>query len=349
MTLPIVEQRDRVIAEMLGKSADILRRNLDLQYNDSDVTFDDNEALRRCPDRSHMWVGGTDADQVRRGRRWIAYLAPALASAEMILWRPDLWTAAVAGKEQFAGTRLTEALLPIPLGGVQWWSVDESAGRCPAWQELITLAARSARIYASWGANRLSVALPMSEPLPGDAPITTDSYRLRGVIVCAAHQENGDKGLHFHLVLHSQDARDRVTRLLTVRLALGARLRDHPLILALAAATDFLTQPFLLPAKQATESAQRGSASLPPELRKKYRAEVQRVILRRARPEKEGDEAPARKIGTDKCWEVMGHRRRLKQPRKADGRQVIFVTPYIKGDPDKPLLSRRDRIAEVKR
>ncbi len=48
-------------------------------------------------------------------------------------------------------------------------------------------------------------------------------------------------------------------------------------------------------------------------------------------------------------WMVTGHRRRLREPRKSDGQQVVWVKPYVKGDTSKPLLPRKETIVRVSR
>jgi hypothetical protein len=48
-------------------------------------------------------------------------------------------------------------------------------------------------------------------------------------------------------------------------------------------------------------------------------------------------------------WIVKGHWRRLHAPRKKDGKEVTYVSPYVKGPDGKPLLPPRQTVYAVTR
>ena len=75
---------------------------------------------------------------------------------------------------------------------------------------------------------------------------------------------------------------------------------------------------------------------------------VQRIILRESQSRVKGDpQTDGREY--DHCWNVRAHWRMLPKPRKSDGATFCYVNPYLKGDPDKPLMPVRDMLYHVKR
>lgn len=72
-----------------------------------------------------------------------------------------------------------------------------------------------------------------------------------------------------------------------------------------------------------------------------------RIIQLRRRERGDGNQASAREY--HHRWIVSGHWRKLHEPRKADDAEVTFVSSYVKGPENAPLLQPRESVYVVAR
>lgn len=243
-----------------------------------------------------------------------------LSESVVVVWRGDLFDAACYQADLFWGTKMPVSLLPtVP----QWWPSDVLARTSKAWKIQMDSAKEVGPDCRFQGL--LVVPLP-----DGEAYDVND----KGEISLTASGPT--------LNLQAISTWRGVPGIVTVSTPVGETLRDHPLIRNIVAALTFMEQEFV--DKKTTRYPARFSA-----FRQKYVPLVNQVVLRARHvdvvPGSEADCERHREY--EHSWTVRGHWRKLHEPRKADGQQVVWVRPHIKGDPEKPLLPPRETIVKV--
>jgi len=245
-----------------------------------------------------------------------------LTKSNIVVWRPDILDAACYNVEQFNNTRLPLYLVPTT---PQWWPAEvflKSRHMREAWEEGLDTDVRA------YGAVLKGVLLT-----------TTDTEHR----VFHLRDESGQtaSGLVLIMILMYRSR----CAMWPVGLSVGSIIRPdvnkfHRCVLA---ALSFMNSKFVQPKTFRLPVRFNG-------FRQKYTPCINQILLRARRSEV----VPGSLADTDEahrewahCWTVRSHARRLRQPRKSDGQQVIWVAAHVKGPTDKPMLPPRDTIVKV--
>lgn len=230
-------------------------------------------------------------------------VAMALSESAIVYWDQEVFIAAGhQGEESFKGATFDKSILgTLTKDQPHWWTTNGIFQVAPGF-----------RRYFGLGDNWFmhGILLWLRE--------TGDEWELNGFCLLGPHRLDNDP-----------DGSD-LLRLRALRIADSTGDVDHPLLLAHLA---FLNLPFVSVAKHQFPRAERRRA----EREQRQLPDVKVVLLRR--PEQSESTHTQQGREWHHQWIVRGHWRRQWYPR-AETHKPVYVSPYMKGDPAKPLLSR---------
>lgn len=287
-----------------------------------------------------------DAHQRGRQRRYhLVGLRSTLARSPVVLWRGDLLDAAVSGAKSFYNLPGDMSSAPAES---ELWLLDENGPPSEAWKAL----GRQARECLAQFTDRATAP-------PG--------LQLSAILIETWSQDHWDRAMQNT----SEEQRDLMQRLMeeagwrpdsAIRSSLAVNFlldlpgnkTEMPWVLCtttdaqrlwagnayLFAALEFMRQEFVGRERVPLGKWKSGAPQMP------HHSLIRRVVLRRQHLP--GDKGAGTGRAYSAQWMVAAHWRRLPKPRKADGKQVTYVRPYVKGNPDAPLLPRFN-VSHVKR
>lgn len=262
-----------------------------------------------------------------------------LAAAPVILWRGDLLDAALTDSDAFLGTKANADSFPA---ACETWMLDPDGPKSRGWAELEEDASV---IYNRYRRSRNAAATLLEFSMTAvrlelfSRDVLSDKMRkmpvaaeeVEAICVAAGFKPGIPDADDASATLYLRDRKSGDDYVIDLCFRVDTIWGGNSWIFA---ALDFLQQEFAAKERQTTKgwkpnTGKPGHAPL-----------VNRVVLRRRTPVhgQRAEETSAREYSCQ--FMVSGHRRRLHTPRKSDGREVIWVKPYVKGDPDKPLRVR---------
>lgn len=308
------------------------------------------------------FIDGLPEDPIQRARQRRYHLLgmrSTMARSPVVLWRGDMLDAAVSGAQSFYNLPGDMSIAPAES---ELWLLDEHGPACAAWREL----GRSAREV-------LQAYSQTATPPPG--------LQLSAMLLESWSQEHWDRAMAGadeerremmrHLMEEAgwrEDSHLRQSLAVTFLMDLPGHKGEMPWVLTMTttaerlwsgnaylfAALEFLRQEFVGRERVPLGKWKPGAPQMP------HHSLIRRVVLRRRSPcaphQVDGRHLPGDKSEEtgesgrtyNAQWMVAAHWRRLPKPRKSDGKLVTYVRPYVKGNPDAPLLPRFD-ISHVKR
>lgn len=249
-----------------------------------------------------------------------------LPTTDVVIWRSDLFNAAIYGHDAF----MTDPVEPhvLPSQG-QWWSIDGNAHDFE-FGKLLTNISHNEN-FAALNLPHMSLQNVVLGPIFRGSQIgniTSMNSDVCYLVVYYIMRERGSKPNKLPWIFMSICSNETLLSMVCA-----------PAVAALT----FMQQQFVTTRKAHTGKRLRLPGGIT------HQSSYDIVVLRRKSMHDPRGEMPESEREYHHSWGVKGHWRKLHQPRARDGSKFTFIESYIKGDPDKPFLPPKETIIRVKR